>query len=986
MSASEKVDVAPVTNAFAVLQDAVGRVVVGQERPLRLAFLTFLCSGHSLFEGVPGVAKTLLVRTLARTVGLRFGRVQFTPDLMPSDITGTPVLNPATGEFRFRPGPLFADLLLADEINRASAKTQAALLEAMQERAVTVDGTPHPLGEHFTVFATQNPVEQEGTYPLPEAELDRFLFKIEVGYPSEEEEQALLTRHHGVDPAQAVVETVIAGEELAQLRSLTRQVIVREEIIAYVAALVRATRADVQFALGASPRAGLMLVWAAKAHAAVEGRDFVIPEDVQEIWSPALCHRVVLDPAVEVEGGDPGPGAGAHPRERDGSALTVFPARRALVACAVWTGAAVVAALFPALLPLLLTAAGVMLAVMLWDALLLGQKPAPELQRRIPERATQDQDVDLCLAVTNRASETIVVDVIDELPTDLAPDDPSFANVRVGSNRTFELSYTVRPAQRGDRPLGRAILLERSPLGFWRRRIMGGEGAPLRVYPDARRFLGREALNPDRIRAELGIRPFRQRGEGMEFDSLREYVAGDDPRRIDWAATARRGRAITRLYQHERNHTVVIAVDTSRLMAARCGSRTKLDHAVDAALALGLAALSHRDRGGAHALRSRIARPCSTARTPRRDRTAGRVASERAAPRRRGQLREAGAEHRGAAAAARPGRDPDRLRGSHLGGNRGAASDASAAPPHAARRAPGPVVRSSRARCVGAPRAGSLPASGAGRPLARPGDGSGAASAQCRPDAGPPARPNHCACSQSLSPVPLWAGSMRSSNHRASPSRRRDKRPDEFQGEDQSSQQRCRDSQPRPRAERRLAQEALEDGRGEEEGNRDTEEQQCGIQGPTQRTGPRFAARRGDARAEQQTTGYAEADGRELRDSVWEDPGQVFYDGVFLQECRRQRSDDQPVVELQDHRWDSREHPGGEGEQSHLRVVCEERGAEQRMFSQRRFGPFEEAPPGLGGAREVLQPHGRVAQRGRHQGEPRLGIAHTQCASDPRCP
>jgi MoxR-like ATPase len=302
MSAPEAVDVGPVTDAYAALREAVGRVVVGQETPLRLAFLTFLCSGHSIFEGVPGVAKTLLVRAMARAVALRFGRVQFTADLMPSDITGIPVLNPAAGDFRFRPGPLFTDLLLADEINRASAKTQAALLEAMQERAVTVDGTRHTLGDHFTVFATQNPVEQEGTYPLPEAELDRFLFKIDVDYPSEQEECSLLARHHAEDPQELDIGRVIPDTTLATLRATVRRVIVREQIVDYVAALARATRRDVQFTLGASPRAGLMLLRAAKAHAAVEGRDFVIPEDVQELWAAALRHRVVLDPGAEVEG------------------------------------------------------------------------------------------------------------------------------------------------------------------------------------------------------------------------------------------------------------------------------------------------------------------------------------------------------------------------------------------------------------------------------------------------------------------------------------------------------------------------------------------------------------------------------------------------------------------------------------------------------------------------------------------------------------
>jgi MoxR-like ATPase len=300
-------DLEPVRMQHRALCERVSRTVVGQDEAVRLATITLLCSGHSLIEGVPGVAKTLLVRTLAAALGMRFGRVQFTPDQMPSDIIGTPVLDPRVGEFHFRPGPLFTDLLLADEINRASPKTQAALLEAMQERFATVDGTRHPLGDAFTVFATQNPVEQEGTYPLPEAELDRFLFKIVVDYPDEAHERALLALHHAApvdSPASDAgsLEPVMRFEDLEASRELVRRVIVRDEIVAYVSELVRGTRADFQFALGASPRAGLLLLRAAKAQAALEGRDYVLPEDVQSVFLPALRHRVILDPASEVEG------------------------------------------------------------------------------------------------------------------------------------------------------------------------------------------------------------------------------------------------------------------------------------------------------------------------------------------------------------------------------------------------------------------------------------------------------------------------------------------------------------------------------------------------------------------------------------------------------------------------------------------------------------------------------------------------------------
>jgi MoxR-like ATPase len=296
------IEVGPVSERFAALREAVGALVVGQESVLRQLFVTLLCSSHALVEGVPGVAKTLLVRTLAASIGVRFGRVQFTPDLMPSDVIGTTILDAGGGSVRFRQGHLFTDLLLADEINRASAKTQAALLEAMQERAATVDGIRHELGPWFCVFATQNPVEHEGTYPLPEAELDRFLFKIVIDYPSEAEEHAILGRHHAAECDPTTLSAVLGPEDLASARGIVERIIVRAELIAYVAALVRATRGSLDYALGASPRAGVMLLRAAKANAALEGRDYVLPEDVQAMFQPALRHRVKLDPAAEVEG------------------------------------------------------------------------------------------------------------------------------------------------------------------------------------------------------------------------------------------------------------------------------------------------------------------------------------------------------------------------------------------------------------------------------------------------------------------------------------------------------------------------------------------------------------------------------------------------------------------------------------------------------------------------------------------------------------
>ncbi len=302
MSETESTDAMFVAERYEVLRGAVGKIVIGQDDALRQIFVTLLVGGHSLIEGVPGVAKTLLVRTLAGAVALEFGRIQFTPDLMPSDILGTSILDATRADFRFREGPIFSELILADEINRAPAKTQSALLEAMQEQTITVDGVRHPLSQFFTVFATQNPVDQEGTYPLPEAELDRFLFKILVDYPSEEDERELLRRHHDESLSPTALAPVLDPETIKRARGIVRAVTVSEEILNYVGELIRSTRSDFQYALGASPRAGLLLLRAAKAEAVLDGRGFVLPEDVQTMWAPALRHRIMLDPGLEVEG------------------------------------------------------------------------------------------------------------------------------------------------------------------------------------------------------------------------------------------------------------------------------------------------------------------------------------------------------------------------------------------------------------------------------------------------------------------------------------------------------------------------------------------------------------------------------------------------------------------------------------------------------------------------------------------------------------
>ncbi len=286
--------------------DALGTVVLGQEDVLRQMMVALLAGGHVLLEGVPGTAKTLSIRTLAMALELRFGRVQFTPDLMPTDLIGVNVLDELKRAFSFHPGPVFTDLLLADEINRAPAKTQAALLEAMQERQVTVDGQTRPLPAGFTVFASQNPVEYEGTYPLPEAQLDRFRVKVVVGYPGAEAERAILDRYvdgFSADRAESYgIRPLLAGGDLVRLRQAVARVHVEPTVRDYITRIVRATREEPSLALGASPRAGVALFLASRAEAFLSGRDFVTPDDVKSLVLPVLRHRVVLTPEAEVEG------------------------------------------------------------------------------------------------------------------------------------------------------------------------------------------------------------------------------------------------------------------------------------------------------------------------------------------------------------------------------------------------------------------------------------------------------------------------------------------------------------------------------------------------------------------------------------------------------------------------------------------------------------------------------------------------------------
>lgn len=297
----------PCTTKIQALRDSIAQIIVGQTQATDLLLTSVIARGHVLIEGVPGVAKTLLARVMAQLIDARFSRVQFTPDLMPSDVLGTTVYNMKTGDFNFHPGPVFADVVLADEINRAPAKTQAALFEVMEERQVTVDGTPRAMSDVFTIIATQNPVEQEGTYKLPEAQLDRFLMKITMDYPTTDEEVEILLRHQASAAFTRVdrLEPLLTPADLATLRDAAQQVRVEASLLRYIAEIVDTTRHSKAVYLGASPRAAVAILSSAKAYALLQERDFVTPDDIKTVAPFVMHHRLLLTAEAEMQGYTP---------------------------------------------------------------------------------------------------------------------------------------------------------------------------------------------------------------------------------------------------------------------------------------------------------------------------------------------------------------------------------------------------------------------------------------------------------------------------------------------------------------------------------------------------------------------------------------------------------------------------------------------------------------------------------------------------------